>query len=302
MKRYGIIVLTTLLGLAAVVAAAAGAAIFGSKGSISVERVAHRVQPNHAFSPAVSPKDLKGVNFESACDFTHRNNDDAIVFPKQPGKSHEHSYFGNTTTDAFSTLKSMTKGSSNCDQTGDLAGYWVPTLLDPQGNPVEPRRASIYYRRKIVEPLQPFPAGLKVIAGDSKATAPQDQDITFWNCGPFVKMKPSSTIPKCPDTDKKSLGLQVRFPDCWDGGTLDSPDHKSHFAYSHRYHCPSDHPVAMPMIQLIVRYSVTGGAGYALSSGGQFSAHADFFNAWDPAALKNLVDSCLNALKNCSSS
>jgi hypothetical protein len=37
----------------------------------------------------------------------------------------------------------------------------------------------------------------------------------------------------------------------------------------------------------------------ALSSGGQFSMHADFWNAWTPAAMQWLVDNCLNATRNC---
>ena len=37
-----------------------------------------------------------------------------------------------------------------------------------------------------------------------------------------------------------------------------------------------------------------GGKGFWLSSGGLFSAHADFINAWDPKALREVVDRCLN--------
>jgi hypothetical protein len=31
------------------------------------------------------------------------------------------------------------------------------------------------------------------------------------------------------------LQLDVIFPDCWDGRHLDSPDHKSHMAYSRNW-------------------------------------------------------------------
>jgi hypothetical protein len=70
-------------------------------------------------------------------------------------------------------------------------------------------------------------------------------------------------------------------------------------AYSARGRCPADHPVAMPAIQVNFRYASAGGPGLVLASGGQFSGHADFFNAWDQVVLQSLVDGCLNALRHC---
>jgi hypothetical protein len=37
----------------------------------------------------------------------------------------------------------------------------------------------------------------------------------------------------------------------------------------------------------------------SLASSNQYSAHGDFFNAWDPAELQRLVSGCLNALRHC---
>jgi hypothetical protein len=37
----------------------------------------------------------------------------------------------------------------------------------------------------------------------------------------------------------------------------------------------------------------------SLSSGGQYSAHADFFNGWQQGTLVALVQGCLNALRHC---
>jgi hypothetical protein len=42
------------------------------------------------------------------------------------------------------------------------------------------------------------------------------------------------------------LQIRVRFPCCWDGKNLDSPDHKSHMAYPSMMDngvCDPDHPV-----------------------------------------------------------
>jgi hypothetical protein len=98
---------------------------------------------------------------------------------------------------------------------------------------------------------------------------------------------------------KTFVELHVDFPDCWDGKHLDSPDHRSHMAYSRNYVCPASHPVKVPLIRLMIRYPITRGAGVTLASGGQFSGHADFFNAWNQQALESLVDDCLNALRHC---
>jgi hypothetical protein len=95
------------------------------------------------------------------------------------------------------------------------------------------------------------------------------------------------------------LRLHVNFPSCWDGRNLDSADHKSHMAYAVRGSCPASHPVALPAISVIFRYPITGGSMVTLASGGQYSAHADFFNAWRQGTLTSLVNRCLNALRHC---
>jgi hypothetical protein len=91
---------------------------------------------------AMSPRDLQGVNFVSACGFSHRAMDDPIVYPGRPGLSHDHTFVGNQTTDAFSTLHSLRSGATTCRRAADTAAYWMPTLL-LNGQPVEPRGATI---------------------------------------------------------------------------------------------------------------------------------------------------------------
>jgi hypothetical protein len=247
---------------------------------------------------AASVKALQGVNFVSTCRFSHRLMDDPIVFPRRTGASHDHSFVGNTTTNAFSTRGTLLAGSSSCQRPGDTAAYWMPTLL-LDGGPVEPRGATIYYRRRTLDPVRPFPPGLKMIAGQATATSPQDLRMTFWNCGAASGIMRSSTVPTCPAGRMNELRLHVTFPGCWDGRRLDSADHMRHMAYAMRGRCPATHPVAVPSISLIFRYPTAGGAGVSLASGGQYSAHADFFNAWRQPALAALVDGCLNALRHC---
>src|SRR5690606_1069321 len=90
------------------------------------------------------------------------------------------------------------------------------------------------------------------------------------------------------------LALRVTFPDCWDGEHLDSDDHRSHMALSQGGRCPGSHPVAVPQLVLDIHYPVSGDAVVALASGSPYSAHADFFNGWDQAALEREVAACIN--------
>lgn len=239
---------------------------------------------------------IAGVNFISTCAYSHQNNDDLIVYPGQPGLSHLHQYVGNDSTNAYSTEASLLASTTSCRRSADTAAYWAPALLSGTTQ-VTPISATIYYRRSTRKAVHSFPQGLKMIAGDSHATSPQSLRVTSWNCGVFADVPSSSSIPTCPEGS--NLRLHVRFPSCWDGKNLDSADHKSHMAYAVGRRCPKDHPVSVPAIELIMKYPSLGGAGLQLSSGGQYSGHADFVNAWKQPELKRLVNACLNAQRRC---
>jgi hypothetical protein len=241
---------------------------------------------------------LSGVNFISVCGFSHRGPDDPIVYPGLPGLSHDHTFVGNTSTNANSTPATLRASTTTCKRPGDTAAYWAPTLL-VSGAPVLPADAIVYYRRLTDAKLKPFPAGLKMVAGNSHAFAPQSILVTYYDCGNFSDVQRSNSIPDCGGSD---LRLTVNFPDCWNGKTLDSRDHKSHMAYSRGGKCPKSHPVAVPSISLVYRYSLTDGtkpADVYLASGSPYSAHADFINSWDQKALTKLVNGCLNRLRHC---
>jgi len=217
------------------------------------------------------------------------------------------------TTNAFSTLASLRAGSTSCNLRADTSAYWAPTLLQG-GRPVLPRMATIYYRRLTTTAAKPFPQGLRMIAGNSKAHLPQRTSITYWNCAvvkaTFYGVRTtagratardlgaaSTSIPACPAT--AALELHVNFPNCWNGKTLDSPDHKSHMAYSSDGRCPAAFPVPVPALTLVYTYPPIDPKGAILSSGGQHSGHADFVNAWNESALTKLVDSCLDHNRGC---
>ena len=109
----------------------------------------------------------------------------------------------------------------------DTAAYWVPAVY--QGTTeILPVAATIYYRRGTLAEVSPFPNNLRVIAGDSKATAPQGMGVTFWSCGIESGVDRSADVPTCPNTRGSFLRLHVRFPECWHGRRLDSPIQEPH--------------------------------------------------------------------------
>jgi hypothetical protein len=254
-------------------------------------------------APGTSPEGARperGV-FATLCRFSHEAPDDPIVFPGQAGKSHLHTFFGNTTTAAASTYESLRASATTCRTEQDGSGYWVPALFR-NGAEVRPLAMKAYYRTGRHEPesVKAFPPGFRVVAGDPTATGAQGLATTFWLCrglqGPDSPpgFGPTETPPTCPT--ENPLTLHVRFPECWDGVSLDSPDHKSHTAYGRFGLCPASHPTVLPSLTLIAHYPIVGEPGaITLASGSGYSAHADFFNAWDQARLKRLVNRCINA-------
>ena len=264
-----------------------------------------------------APRGLHGNNFFSNCAFSHMAPDDPIVHPRQPGTSHAHTFFGNETTNAFSTLASLRKGKTTCRTKGDTAAYWIPTLYD-RGSEVRPGKAQLYYVLRGYDQMHPFPPGLRVVAGDQHAKSPQSARTVYWSCdatgisariGPrpskcgVLSARFHGVVQRCAACPKQKnfmvrtktwVELHVNFPDCWDGKHLDSPDHHSHMAYSTGYRCPASHPVKVPLIRMNIRYPLTDGRGVELASGSPVTAHADFYNAWDERALAKLVDACFH--------
>ena len=253
--------------------------------------------------------------FRTSCAFSHMGFDDPIVYPGQPGRSHLHAFFGNTGTNANSTASSIaTTGNSTCrGGTVNRSAYWVPAIIDTKdGTPVQPESAQIYYKTGYAgiapSTVQPFPEGLRMIAGDPKNSAPG---------GPFVFKCVAATgdtlsgqsIPNCPAGTWLWAG--VWFPQCWDGVNLDSPDHRSHMAYPNNGACPKTHPVPVPEVSFNIIYSVTeAGAplrwrfssdSYDPSLPAGYSSHGDWFNGWKPEVMKAFVKNCDQASVDCHS-
>ena len=230
------------------------------------------------------------------CNLTHTLNDDPIVFPGQPGASHQHSFFGNTATDANTTLESlMTVGKSKCRDIRERSAYWFPTLLDPQGQPVLTGQQAVTYwsQNGDAATTEMVPQGMNLVVGNRLATGPQPH--VLWQCNPTGSIKPRSPKEDHPfDCTAWNSSLQVFFtlPSCWDGQDTTG----SHFSYT-----PCRAPFTHRIVKVTVRYTlgIQDPTGYSFSSGSLWSAHMDFINAWLPGRQEDLMAKCLNIGVNC---
>jgi hypothetical protein len=262
-------------------------------------------------------KDGSGA-FRVSCAYSHMNFDDAIVYPGRPGAAHLHTYFGNKNANASSTATSIaTSGSSTCSGgVANRSAYWVPTLLDKNGQPVIPSEAQFYYKTGYQSGIAPssikaLPAGLRIIAGNMRSSSPQDQYKFNWNC--LSNGRSFGYIPSASECGRSSVPIGdfkqvIVFPQCWNGRDLDSADHKSHMAYPVNGRCPSTHPVAVPEITFNIFYKLpsTSTTGWRLSSDmystsqrGGYSTHGDWMNGWNSSVMNQWIKNCENAAKDC---
>jgi hypothetical protein len=272
--------------------------------------------------------------------------------PKGTRSHHLHQFFGNTNVQSDSTYASLrAEGGSTCNQVGDpfapgavalnRSAYWMPAMLDGRGNVVRPDHVSIYYKRRpasdpvISDPSHPkfqgqgvdLPHGLKFIFGRNMTdlSKPATGNFYFACDGPNAiqengGLKHFSTFAEvaavCSTTPVKGefnrVGIVGTAPDCWDGRSLDSPNHRDHMAYGSYggwgyLKCPASHPYVIPNFTMQTWYTVDDNLrNWRLSSdemGGQPAGstyHADFFMAWDPSVHRMFHDNCINKLLSCS--
>lgn len=230
--------------------------------------------------------------FVVGCTYSHSGAHDPIVHPGHEGRSHRHDFYGSVVTDSSSVIEDLLGTDTTCDKSPDTAAYWHPTLYD-HDEVVVPKELHAYYRAAPgVDPesIVAMPTGLALIAGDQTATEAQPGEATGWTCGSRTTI--SDEVPTCPPT--APLHLVLTFPDCWDGIHLDSADHRSHVAYAADGACPATHPFPIPQVTVSVTFPISGeGHDLRLASGSMYSAHGDFWNAWDPDGLEREVDACI---------
>jgi Domain of unknown function (DUF1996) len=254
--------------------------------------------------------------FRIVCGFSHMAYDDPIVYPGQPGRSHLHTFFGNTMTDGNTTVDSLVSGGNSTCNGGTInrSAYWVPSLINTvNGAPIAPHWAIFYYKGTGMPThlINPMPNGLRMIAGDARATsAPNASHGIFrYHCErpDFSGYGYGLAVPDCEPGD--AVSVELWFPQCWDGRNLDAPDHKSHMAYPTNNVCPASHPVTLPQITFNISWRVPSNArgsqlrfssdAYPTTSPGGYSMHGDWFMGWKPDIRDAWINNCVRASRDC---
>jgi hypothetical protein len=270
------------------------------------------------------------------CPLSHRLPDDPITAPGIAGGAHLHDFTGNASTNAKSTVASMEAPANNavmdkfngamvaagtsCNASayapgtaGDTAAYWRPTLY-ANGTPVTPTvKDQLYYRAKptLGTGFRPIPQDARLIVGTHSATSVATNQALvagnlYWECAGNT-----GTHYQLPPNNCGSILENVVFPSCWDGAAM---DHKGphgtdnlHFAYASGGVCPRGFSVKVPQLSekfkydnipagSVLKFSADPGSNMLMPT---YTAHADFWNTWNPTALQYLVTKCINAQISC---
>jgi hypothetical protein len=251
------------------------------------------------------------------CNFSHLGYDDPIVYPGQPGKSHLHMFFGNTSVNANSTYESLRQNGNGTCQGGPInrSGYWAPAVFNAAGQVVVPDFISVYYKgsnstTSEIQKMVPLPNGLKMIAGYDMANGISNPATTHFNWYCETNQVKQQTIPNCAPGER--VGVNLAFPQCWDGINLDSADHRSHLAYVNYINsqpvCPATHPVHIPEFTLGIWFTHDGNsqnwylasdrmAGMTHPNGSSF--HSDWLGAWDSTIRDRFMQNCINGMRDC---
>lgn len=138
----------------------------------------------------------RAAAFRTNCSYSHMGKNDAIVYPGLAGRSHWHTFFGNTASD-HNLTNPASQGNSTCEGgTLNRTSYWAPALVDTnsynstnkQFNAVTPMNTpvssqyfgwapmQVYYKAGFggIPPnsIQWFPRNFKMIAGGNPSVAP----------------------------------------------------------------------------------------------------------------------------------
>lgn len=262
--------------------------------------------------------------FRLWCKYSHMSYDDPIVAPGVDNGAHLHMFWGNRTIDENSTPQSLTASSaeSTCDGGGaNKSAYWAPALVFDGKKPIEPSDLNTYYKsgyRAVPESaIGEIPDNLVMIAGDATSKTRQSPDIVEWHCN--ENYASDGLIPQNCDAGD-TLGLDINFPQCWNGTSLDSSDHKSHLRYpgssywgdvpnppgtqgSYGDGCTKENGYnnPIPVITMNIEWELPAGvtgdklrlSSDAADAQPGASAHADFMEGWDRDIQKTFINECI---------
>jgi Domain of unknown function (DUF1996) len=222
---------------------------------------------------------------------------------------HTHDFFcANNVTDPTS-YNALVGASTSCKRTSDHSAYWVPQLKI-NGTVQRPTRSGFYYQclrpfsAKQCANVKPFPKDFRMVTGER----PGDFGDVLWHCDvKGQKNKQENPPASCSDTDR-GIGMVIRFPECWNGQTVDPTTTTEPYVVNARYDasgkygCPAGYSTHLPTLTIFPDYpnapknldTVEVSVGHS-EWGPPSTYHANTISAFTGDSMATLTKDCITA-------